>query len=56
MSQTKVVETSPCQCKTRKSVKKILNEVSDKENDDIENIASLASGNYKNCKNRINIT
>ena len=26
---------------------KILNEVSEEKNDDIENIASLASGNYK---------
>ena len=26
---------------------KILNEVSDEKNDDIENTASLASGNYK---------
>ena len=35
---------------------KILNKVSDEENDDIEDIASLAFGDYKNCKDCINIT
>ena len=57
MSQTKVVKNSPCQCSLRPEevLSKILNEVSDEENDDIEDIASLASGNYKNCKDRINI-
>ena len=36
-------------------VSKILHEVFDEENDDIEDIASLASDDYKNCKDRINI-
>ena len=35
---------------------KILNKVSDEENDDVEDIVSLASNDYKNCKDRINIT
>ena len=35
---------------------KILNKVSDEENDDIEDIGSFSSDDYKNCKDRINIT
>ena len=35
---------------------KVLNEVSDEENDHIEDTASSASDDYKNCKDRLNIT
>ena len=35
---------------------KILNEVSDEENDDIEDINSSASDDYKNFKDRIKIS
>ena len=56
MSQTKAVKIAHVNIRPQDMLSKILNNVSDEENDDIKNIASLASGDYKNCKDRINIT
>ena len=56
MSQRKVAKNSPCHCKIEEVLGKILNEVSGEENDDIEDITSLASGGDKKCEDRINIT
>ena len=39
-----------------KGLSKVLNEVFDEENHDIEDIAPLSSDDYENCKDRINIT
>ena len=56
MSKTKVFERARVNVTPEEVLSKILNKVSDEENDDIEGIASLSSDDYKNYKNRTNIT
>ena len=56
MSQTKVVKMAHFNVRPEEVLSKILNEVFDEENDDIEDMVSLSSGDYKSRKDRINST
>ena len=55
MLQTKVVKMTQVNVTPQEVLSKIWKKVCDEENDDIDDINFLASGDYKNCKNRLNI-